>query len=210
MVFEDETKAILEISDYVTETANGLFLATKYIYALSARDFYSCDIKDVFRIILNNPTKPEKLSCLGLSFSGPDCAAVNTKEYNLIREMILFSFAFRLPVFTDYAGREGLSEAQAVSLYETVLLNADMSAASYVKGSFEETRKRIKKQKPPLPYRTDWLKAYIYGCGGALAEINARNFFFMGTLEPLFSMFSLLFEKELFRLVKALAAPPQL
>ncbi|NLV87168.1 MAG: hypothetical protein GX025_08140 [Clostridiales bacterium] len=208
MVFEDEMKAILDISDYITEAAKGLFLATKYIYALSAEGFYSCDVKDVFRIILNNPTKPEKLSSLGLSISGEDCAAVNREEYDLLQEMITLSFANRLPLFTDYGGKQGLSEEQTAYVYETVLLNSDKEAACHVWGSFQKTRRLAKKQRPPLPYSADWFKAYIYGNIGELADINARSFFFMGTLEPLFSMFNLVFEKELFLLMKTLAASP--
>lgn len=208
MVFEDETSAILSISDYVTEAANGLFLATKYIFALSANDFYSCDIRDVLRVILNNLRKPEMLSVFRLKISDECCAAMNTKEYDFVRELILYSFAVRLPVFQTVCGIDGLSDNQVNSAYDTILLNIDRGVSAYVRGSLEETRRRVKKHKPVAPYRADWFIAYIYDRCGELTAINNRSLFFMGAVDPLFSMFNLRLEQELSQHILSLAVLP--
>lgn len=197
MVFEDETSAILSISDYITESAACLFVATKHIYALSVDNFYNCEAKDIFRIVLNNLRSPDRLSALRLSTSGEKCAPVNTAQYGFIRELILYSFAVRLPVFQSIGGRAGLSEAQINLIYETVLLNTSEAVGTYITDSFADNTKRIKKNKAIPPYRCEWLKAYIYGHCPELAAVDNRSLFFMGTIDPLFSMFYIQMEKEL-------------
>ncbi len=205
MVFEDETNAILSISDYVTESANCLFVATKYIFALSAADFYNCEARDIFRVVLNNLRSPARLSAFHLSITGDECAAVNTSEYNFVRDLILYSFAVRLPVFQSIGGKSGLSDSQINLIYDTVLLNINSSVGIYVSDSISENRRRLKKYKTIPPYRCEWLKNYIYGHCPSISAVDNRSLFFMGTIDPLLSMFNIQMEQELGKYILSIA-----
>ncbi len=197
MYFEDETTAILNLSDQIITAADSLFKATKYIYALGHNKYYECDIKDVFRIILNNIRSPERLSAFRLNISGPDCAAMETPAYAVVADLILYSFAVRVPILGRPDMEVSLSDEQVLALYDTVMLGRAVNPGCFIQDSFEDIRKRIKRRRPLQPYKTDWYRAYIYAHCPALAELSNKNLFLLGATEPLFSMFYLRLEQEL-------------
>ena len=196
MYFEDETGAILGIADHISAAASSLFTATKYIYALADDKYYECDIKDVFRIILNNIHSPERLSAFRLNVSA-GCAAMDTPAYETVRDLILYSFAVRVPVLGRSENGAALSDEQVQAVYETVLLGRAVNPGGFVQDSFEDIRKRVKRRRPLPPYKTDWYRTYIYSRCPALADISNKNLFLLGAAEPLFSMFYLQHEAEL-------------
>lgn len=196
MYFEDETTAILGIADRISTAAGSLFTATKYIYVLADTAYYECDIKDIFRIILNNIHSPERLSAFHLNISG-GCAPMETPAYSAVSDLILYSFAVRTPILGRSENGAALSDEQVQAVYETVLLGHSINPGGFVQDSFEDIRKRIKRRRPLPPYKTDWYRAYIYSRCPALAEISNRNIFLLGAAEPLFSMFYLRLEQEL-------------
>lgn len=195
MFFNDETSAIISIADYISAAASGLFKTTKYLYVLGSDKFYQCDIKDVFRVVLNNLREPERLEAFHLTNTGPYCAAMETPAYAAVADLILYSFAARIPVLTKPDC--GLSDEQALAVYDTVMLGHAVNPGGFVQDSFEDIRRRVKKRRPLPPYKTDWFRTYLYSRCPALAELSNRNVFLMGTAEPLFSMFYLQLEAEL-------------
>ena len=203
MYFEDETSAILNIAEYITTAADSLFKATKYIYALGSERYYECDIKDVFRVILNNIRTPERLEAFRLDISAPNCAEMETPAYSAVSDLILFSFDVRLPLLEQQG--VGLTDEQALAVYDTVMLGRSVNPGGFIKDSYEDIRRRVKKHRPLPPYKTDWFRAYIYAHCPALAEINNKNTFLMGAVEPLFSMFYLQFERDLQKYVLSLS-----
>ena len=54
------------LTDAVDNAALSLFNAIKYIYMISDEDFYNVNIKDMFRVTLNDVTNPDALESLGL------------------------------------------------------------------------------------------------------------------------------------------------
>ena len=202
MYFEDETSAILSIADFISSAASGLFSATKYIYALGSGSYCQCDIKDVFKIVLNNIHAPQRLDAFRLDLSC--CSAMETPAYETVFDLILYSFAVRIPVLSRLDNGLGLSEEQAAAIYDTVLLGHQVNPGGFVQDSFEDIRRRVKKHRALPPYKADWFRAYIYSACPPLAEIS--NIFLMGTVEPLFSMFYIQFEQELSKYVLSLSA----
>lgn len=205
MYFEDETSAILGIADHISTAAGSLFTATKYIYALADSKYYECDIKDVFRIILNNIREPQRLSAFRLDIGSCACAAMETPAYEAVRDLILYSFAVRVPVLGRSESGAALSDEQVQAVYETVLLGHAVNPGGFIKDSFEDIRKSVKKRRPLPPYKTDWYRAYIYARCPALADISNKNIFLLGAAEPLFSMFYLQQESELRKYIAGLS-----
>ena len=208
MYFEDETSAILSISDHIVAASNSLFTATKYIYALADDKYYECDIKDVFRIILNNIHAPQRLSAFRLDISSAALAAMETPAYEAVKDLILYSFAVRIPVLGRSDSGAALSDEQVQALYETVLLGHPINPGGFIQDSFEDIKRRVKRRRPLPPYKTDWYRAYIYAHCPALADISNKNIFLLGAAEPLFSMFYLQHETELRAFIAKLAAKP--
>lgn len=204
MYFEDETTAILSIADYISSAASGLFTTTKYIYALGGESSRHCDIKDVFRIILNNIHAPQRLDALRLDLSC--CAAMEAPEYQTVYDLILYSFAVRLPLLTRIENSSGLTDEQVSSIYETVMLGHVVNPGGFISDDLSELRRRIKRRRPIPPYKTDWFRAYIYANCAELADISNKNVFLMGAVEPLFSMFYLRLEQELRGYILSLSA----
>ena len=66
MEFINEDNAINGIADSIIKGGVCLYNAVKYIYSLAEEDFYRVNIKDAFKVVLNNITDTDCLQALGL------------------------------------------------------------------------------------------------------------------------------------------------
>ena len=91
---EDIVQRLVDIIDGASES---LFLALKYCYLVADEDFYNINIKDVFRIGLNDITDTECFRNLGLSLERGNIGEMAGDGFADVLEIIRYSFAVRLP-----------------------------------------------------------------------------------------------------------------
>lgn len=209
MQFAKEQAALEEIAEMILDAATNLYKSTKYIYSLSKENFYSCNIKDVFRVILNNILRADALQALYLTTNNSACAEMNTKEYGKIYSLLVYSFAIRLPALRRVEIRgDRLTDGQIQEIYDFIVSKGVVNYDDIVVGSFAENKARVRKNQPVAPYNSDWYKAFIYTHIPELAEINNRNLFLFGTIDVLFVMFHMRLEEELHKLLGKLCTTP--
>lgn len=198
MQFSNEQAATEEIAELVLDAAANLYKSTKYIYSISKDDFYNCNIKDAFRIILNNMLHSDALQALHLSTDKTSCAEMSGKEYGKIYSLLVFSFAIRLPALRriDVHG-DSMTDSQIQSVYDFIMSKGVVNYDDIVVGSFAENKTRVRKNQPVPPYNSDWYKAFVYTHIPALSEISNRNLFLFGAIDVLFVMFYMRLEEEL-------------
>lgn len=210
MLFRSEQAAVQELAELILDAAANLYRCTKYIYSLSLEDYYNCDIKDVFKIILNNIFEADHLHALHLTLDDAHCGPMNGKEYSKVFSLIVYSFAVRIPLLkgVDVKG-DRLTDQQLRAIYEYVLSKGVVNHDDAIGESYEEIRLCMRKGRPVPPYGADWYKAYLYRNIPQLAEVNNRNLFLFGTADVLFVLFYLRLQEELGRLLHSLCILPQ-
>jgi len=209
VVFRDEDTATTKIAEFMANSAASLHLTTKYIYSLSYDRFYKCDVKDVFKVALNNIFHPEVLSVLNLQITGSHCAPVHTVQYDRIQSIMLYSFAVRLPMLQQMQHEKScLNDEQIRSIYHKILQYGAQNHRNVVTESFDDIRKLVRKNKSLPVYQPDWYMTYLYESIPEFAEINNGNMFFLGAINMLFPMFYLHMQEELKRYIELLPQNP--
>ena len=84
MEFISERTACTMISETVVKAGVSLFNAVKYIYMIADKDFYNINIKDIFKIALNNISDTTCLYNTGIKLDKERCAEMNTPEYERV------------------------------------------------------------------------------------------------------------------------------
>jgi hypothetical protein len=190
----DEAAAAKRISDTVISSGAALFTTTKYIYAMSKDNFYSVDVKDIFKVVLNNVRIGEKLDGFHIPLDAPSISPLDSERYDAVFPLIVYSFAVRLP---ELLSRQELSEQTVKGIYNDIIKKGAQNKDGAVPEEFGEIKALVKKGKQPPPYNADWLKSYLYAAFPELAEVSNRNFFFFGALDVLFVMFFLNLEARI-------------
>jgi hypothetical protein len=207
MVFRDEKKAIEQLSELLFEASASLFLATKYIYALSGESYYSCDVKDIFKVVLNNIRSAESLSAFHLDLGDSNCGILNSQDYKMVFRLMVSSFAVRLPALCQVTvGNERMSENQVTAVYNAILKEGISNHDGVIPEKFSDMRTSARKGRSITPYSTEWFRSYLYSTMPELADISNRNLFFFGATDVLFCLFYLCLEKEFERCIRSLCA----
>ena len=198
MEFKSERTAIAELSETIVKCGVSLYNAVKYIYSLSAEDFYNCNIKDALKIVLNNLTDADSLQAIGLRISNDRCPEMNSSEYNRVLSLIVYSFAVRIPALRLVKHHNDcMTEDQLHNIYQQVVAKGAENYSGIIKESYLETRYLVKRGKPLPDYTADWFKTYIYRNVPALSAITNKNMFLLGFVDVLFTMFYACMEEEL-------------
>ncbi len=190
MDFINETAAINGLADYIVKSGACLYNSVKYIYALAENDFYRVNIKDVFKVMLNNIPDADKLRSLGLRIDDRSCREMQSPEYNKVLNLMAYSLAVRIPVMKSIkCGTDVISDDQLYKIYTAVLEKGAENYDDMISETFLETKYLVRKGKKLPPFTADWYKTYIYAKVPALAEITNKNMFLLGAADMLFSMF---------------------
>lgn len=207
MEFISERTALTTLSDTVVKAGVALFNAVKYIYLISDKDFYNINIKDIFKIALNNISDTTCLYNTGIKLEKERCAEMNTPEYERVLSLMVYSFAVRLPILKNVKTQGGtLSDKQIKAIYDMVISKGAGNFENVITDDFEEFRKAVKSGKSLPAYDAEWFKSYIYGYVPALAAITNRNVFLLGSADILFTLFSACLEEELTHQLETLSA----
>lgn len=207
MEFLSERAAFTQLSEMVVKAGVSLFNAVKYIYAISDKDFYNINIKDIFRISLNNIADTTCLYNTGIKLDKSRCKEMNTPEYERVLSLMVYSFAVRLPVLKDVKTAGGtLNDKQIKSVYDMVIAKGAANYDNVITDDFEEIRRLVKAGKPVPTYDAEWFKAYIYTYVPALATITNKNVFLLGSADILFTLYYTRLEEELINTLQSLTS----
>ena len=198
MVFINETAAINGLADTIIKGGVSLYNAMKYIYSIAEKDFYNVNIKDAFKVVLNNITDTDCLQALGLRIDDNTCAEMQNEEYNRVLPMMVYSLAVRIPTLKNVKnGDDSMSDDQLYRLYTAVMDKGAENYRDMIAETFLETKYLVRKGKKLPAFTADWYKTYIYTNVPSLAEITNKNMFLLGLADVLFAMFYSCLEEEL-------------
>lgn len=190
MNFVNENTAINGLADYIARCAACLYNSIKYIYSLGENDFYNVSIKDVLKVILNNIPNADSLKALGLKIDGYTCGEMNSEAYNKVLNLMLYSFAVRIPVLKSVRnGDEMMTDDQLYRLYNAVIDKGAENIGEIISETYLEMKYLVRKGKKLPPFTADWYKSYIYTSVPTLTEITNKNMFLLGFVDVLFAMF---------------------
>ena len=189
MEFISERTACTMISETVVKAGVSLFNAVKYIYMIADKDFYNINIKDIFKIALNNISDTTCLYNTGIKLDKERCAEMNTPEYENVKPSGGY-----------------LNDKQIKTIYDMVISKGAGNYDNVIADDFEEIRRMVKSGKPVPAYDAEWYKGYIYTYVPTLAAITNKNVFLLGSADILFTLFYSCLEEELVRLLNSLAA----
>lgn len=207
MEFISERTAFTMISDTIVKAGVSLFNAVKYIFMIADKDFYNINVKDIFKISLKNITDTSSLFNTGIKLDKEHCKEMNSPEYERVLSLMVYSFAVRLPELKSVKTRGGtLNDKQIKAIYDMVIAKGAGNYENVIADDFEEVRRMVKMGKGVPAYDAEWFKGYIYGYVPALASINNKNLFLLGSCDILFTLFYSSLEEELERLLESLSA----
>jgi hypothetical protein len=199
MQFYDENAAIEGLADFTVRGGITMFNALKYIYSLTERDFYNINVKDIFRVILNNVENADSLRALGLKMSPEATAPMQNDAYNAVLPIMVYSLAVRLPTLRSAGTAETApTDDQIYRIYQAVMKKGADNVGNVVTETFLESKYLIRKGKKLPAFTADWYKHYIFANVPALAEISNRNIFLWGIADIFFSMYYACFEDALY------------
>ncbi len=198
MIFINEAAAINGLADTIIKGGVSLYNAMKYIYSIAENDFYNVNIKDAFKVVLNNITDTDCLQALGLRIDDRTCSEMQNDEYNHVLPMMVYSLAVRIPTLKNVKiGDDFMSDDQLYKLYTAVMEKGAENYNDMISETFLETKYLVRKGKKLQPFTADWYKTYIYTNVPSLAEITNKNMFLLGFADVLFAMFYSCLEEEL-------------
>jgi hypothetical protein len=196
--FYDEKTAVDGISDFILRGGVAMYNALKYVYALAERDYYNVNIKDVFKIILNNVTEPDALRVLGLRSEGPDVQEMESDSYRQLLPLMVFSLAVRTPTLKNAViGEKVMTDDQIYKVYSAVIAKGAENIGDIIPETFLEIKYLVRKGKPLPPFTADWYKNYLFSSVPAIAAITNKNIFLLGVSDIFFSMFYACYEEAL-------------
>lgn len=207
MDFVSERTAFTMISDLIVKAGVSLFNSVKYIYMIADKDFYNINVKDIFKITLKNISDTSALGNTGIKLDKERCKEMSSPEYERVLSLMVYSFAVRLPELKNYKTRGGvLTDKQIKAIFDMVVQKGAGNYENVIADDFEEIRRMVKLGRPIPAYDAEWFKGYIYGYVPALASVNNKNLFLLGSCDILFTLFYSSLEEELERLLNSLAA----
>lgn len=205
MTFTNESDALVELTDMILKAGANLFKATKYLYALTAENYMSCDIKDFYKVILNNIFNVDVISAFHITIDNQTCGPMNTREYFDVFRLIIYSFAVRLPALCHVEVKgEYMTTRQISSIYEAVMEKGVVNHGDAITESFSQIANDVKKGKSVAAYSPEWFRTYIFTTIPELAEISNHNLFFLGAADMLFSLYYICLENEFEKRVNTL------
>ena len=159
MVFINETAAINGLADTIIKGGVSLYNAMKYIYSIAEKDFYNVNIKDAFKVVLNNITDTDCLQALGLRIDDNTCAEMQNEEYNRVLPMMVYSLAVRIPTLKNVKnGDDSMSDDQLYRLYTAVMDKGAENYRDMISETFLETKYLVRKGKKLPAFTADWYK----------------------------------------------------
>ncbi len=181
--------SIRKIADIIDLTSQSLFNAVRYCYFAADGDFYNINVKDIFKIGLNNITKPDCFKNLGLNMDEKKIGEMGTEHFREVLSIIRYCFAIRLPFIKRYAESSTLRDGHIKQIYDILEKYGFHNPDGIVEESFKSMAWLVKTKKNEPAFETEWFRRWIYTYGHDLSAINNKNMFILGCVEALFPLY---------------------
>ena len=182
-------EALKRIAATVDLASKSLFNAVRYCYLVAESDFYNINVKDIFRIGLNNITDPGCFKNLGIILEDAHIGEMGTEHFREVLDVIRYSFAIRLPFIRKYAENSTLKDTHIKQIYDILEAYGFHNPDGIVEDSFKSMSWLVRTKKTEPAFDTEWFRRWIYTYGHELAAINNRNMFVLGCVEALFPLY---------------------
>ena len=182
-------EALRKIADLIDLASESLFNAVRYCYLVADNDFYNVNVKDIFKMGLNNLTKPDCFKNLGLNLDESKIGEMGTEHFREVLSILRYSFAIRLPFIKRYADSSTLKDGHVKQIYDILESYGFLNPDGIVEESFKSMSWLVRTKKNEPQFETEWFRRWIYTYGHDLAAINNRNMFVLGCVEALFPLY---------------------
>lgn len=183
---------LLSMASMVSDAADSIYEALKYIYFISYEDFYSVNVKDVFKIALSNITDSTLLGNLGYRIYPEMTGDLKNPEFAAVKRLIKYAFAVRLPFLRKYTPAKStvFTDNDLRELFRIICDSGAQNLDGIISADFKANMKLIKSkdQEEPL-FDTEWFKTWVYTRGKEFSVINNKNMFFLGCADALFPLY---------------------
>lgn len=184
MKFEDESTAYELISETVVKAGISLVNAVKYIHAVSEKDFYNTNIREILKISLKDITNTKAL------FAEGETEAPKDAGFERVLPLVVYSFAVRLPELKYIKTSGGsLTDKQIKDIFDIISAKGAANYGGVIEEDIGYINKLVKKKKPLPVYDADWFKSYIMNFLPSLREFTNANMFLLGSCDILFTLF---------------------
>lgn len=182
-------EGLRKLADIIDSASESLFNAVRYCYLVADTDFYNINVKDIFKIGLNNITNPDCFKNLGITLEESRIGEMGTEHFREVLDIIRYSFAIRLPFIKRYAAESTLKDGHVKQIYDILESYGFQNPDGIVEESFKSMSWLVKTKKNEPQFETEWFRRWIYTYGHELAAINNRNMFILGCVEALFPLY---------------------
>lgn len=183
---------LLSMASMVSDAADSIYEALKYVYFISYEDFYSINVKDVFKIALSNITDSTVLENLGYRIYPEMTGDLKKPEFAAVKRLIKYAFAVRLPFLRKYTPPKSaaFTDNDLRELFKIICDSGAQNLDGFITSDFKVNMKLIKskEQEEPL-FDTEWFKSWVYTRGKEFSAINNKNMFFLGCADALFPLY---------------------
>lgn len=182
-------EAIEKIAELINFSAKSLITAMKYVYYISYEDFYSINIKDIFKISLNNVADYSVFEHIGLRLENDKIQELNTDEFRMLEGIIRYSFAVRIPFIKRLTERNPLRDNNLHDIYDYLTECGLYNPDEIIELDYKTASWMVKTKKPEPIYDVEWFRRWVYTYGGDLTILNNRNLFLMGCVDALLPLY---------------------
>lgn len=182
---------LLSMASMVSDAADSIYEALRYIYFVSCEDFYSVNVKDIFKIALSNITDSTLLSNLGYKIYPEMTGDLKDPGFAAVKRLIKYAFAVRIPFLKKYIPPKGsFNDNDLKELFRIICDAGAQNLDGIITSDFKNNMKllRSKDQEEPL-FDTEWFKSWVYTHGKEFSVINNKNMFFLGCADALFPLY---------------------
>lgn len=183
---------LLSMASVVNAASESIYEALKYIYSVAYEDFYDINVKDIFKISLNNITDPGVLNNLGYKIYPERIGDLRNSEFAVVKKIIAYAFAVRLPFIKRYLPPKNtvFTDNDIKDLFQAVCDAGAQNVDGIVPMDFRSNMRTAKLKDAEEPvFDTEWFKTWVYTYGKEFSVINNRNMFFLGCADALFPLY---------------------
>jgi hypothetical protein len=182
---DNDNYSVQSLSVTIEKASRSLHSSLRYIYAVSAGDFYNINVKDLFKISLSDIGRTDILSNLGILPSDE----LKGEGFERLCDLMYYAFAVRTPYLRRHMSQSRRSDRFFRELFEACVEKGANDSDNIVQEDFKRVMKLAKSAVPEPPFNGEWFRRWVYSRGGDLAAISNRNMFLLGCMDALLPLF---------------------
>lgn len=194
----DKTELISELAENTQKTAAAFLYAIKFVYAISARNFYNVSIDEVVQISRFDVTEEKAVDRLGIRPEVSDYGAMYSDGFQKMQPIVLAYFKSRIPYFRfATASKSVLLKDKELKAFMNALdvRNTEDFAAD------EKAALKLAKKKKSLPPDSKWLRDKLAANFPEFSADNNRVAFLYGCIDRLLPVFVNIWHSNIERII---------